>query len=84
MKKYFIEVEETKAEAVVNLLVAASVKIGKPTEEKKHYVKIEGECGMVDSFLCLTEEQFSLLRWLSDGYYESWSEIDPTEMFEKV
>jgi hypothetical protein len=86
MKKYIIEVEETKAETVVNLLAQISVKVGKSTEEKKHYIKIEA-CGYgeSDSFLCLTEEQFDLLSWLSDnGYFEDWSEVDPTEMFEEI
>jgi hypothetical protein len=84
MKKYIIEVEETKAETVVNLLVAASVRVDKPTEEKKRYVKIYGEYGVSDAYLCLTEEQFNLLRWLSDGYFCDWAEVDPTEMFEEV
>lgn len=85
MKKYIIEVEETKAESVVNLLVAASVKVGKSTEEKKHYVKIEGSGYESDSFLCLTEEQFSLLQWFSDNdYFCDWEEVNPNEMFEEV
>ena len=86
MKKYFIEVEETKAEAVVNLLVAASVKVDKPIETKKRYVKI-GRCGYgeTDSFLCLTEEQFRVLVWLSDNdFYCEWEEINPSELFEEV
>ena len=79
MKKFFIEVEEKRAEAVVNLLAEISVKVDKPTEAKKRYVKIE------DSFLCLTEEQFNLLCWLTDnGHYEDWEEVDPKEMFEEV
>lgn len=83
MKKYIIEVEEKRAEAVVNLLAEISIKVGKPTEEKKHYVKIIGFSS--DSFLCVTEEQFNLLRWLSDnGYYCDWEEVNPDDMFEEV
>lgn len=82
-KQYMIEVEESKAETVVNLLAQISVKIGKPTEKKKHYVKIIGFSS--DSFLCLTEEQFNLLSWLNDkGYHPDWEEIDPDEMFEEI
>ena len=85
MKKYIIEVEETKAETVVNLLAQISVKVGKSAEEKKHYIKIEGDCYGSDSFLCVTEEQFNLLCWLDDGgYCNTWEEVDPTEMFEEV
>ena len=85
MKKYIIEVEEKRAEAVINLLAEISVKIGKPTEEKKRYVKVEGNYSNSDSFLCLTEEQFRLLDWLSENdYYSDWGEVDPTEMFEEV
>ena len=85
MKKYIIEVEENKAEAVVNLLAQISVKIGKPTEEKKRYVKILGGGYENDSFLCLTEEQFSVLHWLSDNdCYGEWEEVDPEEMFEEI
>lgn len=85
MKKYFIEVEEAKAETVVNLLAQISVKIGKPTEEKKRYIKIEGDFRSEDSFLCLTEEQFNLLYWLSEnGYYVDWEEVNPNDMFEEI
>lgn len=85
MRKYIIEVEETKAETVVNLLAQISVKVGKSTEEKKHYIKIEGDCYGNDSFLCLTEEQFNLLCWLNDeGHYENWEEVNPDEMFEEI
>lgn len=85
MKKYIIEVEEKRAEAVINLLAEISVKIGKPTEEKKRYVKVEGNGCYSDSFLCLTEEQFKVLNWLSENdYYSDWEEVDPTEMFEEV
>ena len=85
MKKYIIEVEETKAETVVNLLAQISVKVGKSAEEKKNYVKIEGSGYRNDGFLCLTEEQFSLLQWLDDnGYFGDWEEVDPSEMFEEV
>ena len=86
MKKYIIEVEETKAETVVNLLAQISVKVGKSTDEKKHYIKIGG-CGYggEDSFLCLTEEQFNLLCWLNDnGYFEDWEEVNPDDMFEEI
>lgn len=86
MKKYFIEVEEKRAEAVVNLLAEISVKVDKPTEAKKRYIKVEG-CGYgeTDGFLCLTEEQFKVLDWLRDrDYFCDWSEIDPSEMFEEV
>ena len=83
MKKYIIEVEETKAETVVNLLAQISVKVGKSTEEKKHYIKMVGFSS--DNFVCLTEEQFNFLRWLEDGgYCNDWEEVDPTEMFEEV
>ena len=64
MKKFFIEVEEKRAEAVVNLLAQISVKIDKPTEEKKHYIKIIGFSP--ESFLCVTEEQMRLLHWLEN------------------
>ena len=85
MKKYIIEVEETKAETVVNLLAQISVKVGKSTEEEKYYVKIESSRYENDSFLCLTEEQFNLLSWLSDNdYYTNWEEVDPSAMFEEV
>ena len=83
MKKYIIEVEEAKAETVVNLLAQISVKVGKPIEAKKHYIKIIGFPS--DSFLCVTEEQMSLLRWLeNEGHYSYWEEIDPTHLFEEV
>lgn len=83
MKKYIIEVEETKAEIVANLLVSTNVKISKLAEEKKHYVKIE-DYEQVD-FLCLTEEQFSLLQWLMENdYFEDWTEVDPSKVFEEV
>lgn len=53
------------------------------TAEKKRYVKVE-EYGEAN-FLCLTEEQFNLLRWLSDNdYFCSWEEINPNEIFEEV
>ena len=86
MKKFFIEVEETKAEAVVNLLAQISVKVGKSTEEKKRYVKIEGRgYGCEDSFLRLTEEQFKVFDWLRDNdYYCEWEEVNPSDMFEEV
>lgn len=85
MKKYIIEVEEKRAEAVINLLAEISVKIGKPTEEKKRYVKVNGSGYDDDGFLCLTEEQFKVLDWLSENdYYCEWSEVDPSEMFEEV
>lgn len=87
MKKYFIEVEETKAETVVNLLAQISVKVGKPTEEKKRYVKVEN-CRYGydnDSFLCLTEEQFNVLHWLSENdYFSDWEEVNPNDMFEEI
>lgn len=83
MRKYFIEVEETKAETVVNLLAQISVKVDKPKEVKKHYIKIIGFSS--DNFLCVTEEQFNLLQWLeSEGHYSDWEEIDPTHLFEEV
>ena len=83
MKKYIIEVEETKAETVVNLLAQISVKVDKSAEEKKHYVKIIGFSS--DSFICVSEEQFNLLRWLEEGgHYYDWEELDPTNLFEEV
>lgn len=83
MKKYIIEVEETKAETVVNLLAQISVKVGKSTEEKKHYVKMIGLSS--DNFVCLTEEQFNLLHWLSENdYFCDWEEVNPSNMFEEV
>ena len=86
MKKYIIEVEEKRAEAVINLLAQISVKVGKSTEEKKRYVKVEGNYSDSNSsFLCLTEEQFRLLDWLSENdYFSDWEEVDPSEMFEEV
>ena len=84
MKQYIIEVEETKAETVANLLIATNVKIVKPTEKKKYYVKIE-DVYNGDSFLCLTEEQFNLLSWLEDNdYCTNWEEVNPTKMFEEI
>lgn len=56
------------------------------TVEKKRYVKIEA-CGYgeSDSFLCLTEEQFKVLEWLSENdYYCDWVEVNPSDMFEEV
>lgn len=84
-KQYVIEVEESKAETVVNLLAQISVTINKPAEKKKKYVKING-CGYhEDSFLCLTEEQYNLLYWLSDsGHFDDWEEINPDDIFEEV
>lgn len=85
MRKYIIEVEEKRAEAVVNLLAEISIKVGNPTEEKKHYVKIDDTYGSNDNFLCLTEEQFSLLRWLSnEDCFNEWEEVNPNEMFKEI
>lgn len=85
MRKFIIEVEEKRAEAVVNLLAEISIKVGKPTEEKKHYVKVGGQRYESNGFLLLTEAQFNLLNWLfNEGYYEDWEEVDPNEMFEEV
>lgn len=84
-KQYMIEVEESKAETIVNLLAQVSVTINKPVEKKKKYIKIEGNGYHEDKFLCLTEEQYNLLYWLQDcGYYEDWEEVDPEDMFEEV
>lgn len=84
-KQYVIEIEESKAETVINLLAQISVTINKPVEKKKKYVKIEGNGYHEDKFLCLTEEQYSLLYYLMDsGYYEDWEEVDPEDMFEEV
>lgn len=84
-KQYVIEIEENKAETVVNLLAQISVTINKPVEKKKSYVKIEGNNYHEDKFLCLTEEQYNLLYWLKDwGYYEDWEEVSPEDMFEEV
>lgn len=84
-RQFIIEVEENKAETVVNLLAQISVKVSKPAEEKKRYVKILSGNYENDSFLCLTEEQFSVLHWLSDNdYYGEWEEVDPEEMFEEI
>lgn len=83
MKKFFIEVEEKRAEAVVNLLTEISVKVDNPTEAKKRYVKVEGYENT--SFLCLTEEQFRVLEWLMENdCFEEWEEVDPPKMFEEV
>lgn len=85
MKKYFIEVEETKAETVVNLLAQISVKVGKSTEEKRRYIKVESSGYGEDHFLCLTEEQLSLLRWLSENdYCVDWEEVNPNDIFEEI
>lgn len=85
MKKFFIEVEEKRAEAVVNLLAEISVKVDKPTEEKRRYVKINGDFRSEDSFLCLTEEQFNVLYWLSENnYFADWEEVNPNDMFEEI
>lgn len=84
-KQYVIEIEESKAETVINLLAQISVTINKPAEKKKEYVKIEGNSYHEDSFLCLTEEQYNLLWWLKDcGYYEDWEGVNPEDMFEEV
>lgn len=86
MRKYIIEVEETKAETVVNLLAQISVKVGKSAEEKSRYVKVEGSgYGETDGFLRLTEEQFKVFDWLRDNdYYCEWEEVNPSDMFEEV
>lgn len=85
MKKYIIEVEEKRAEAVINLLAEISVKIGKPTGGKKRYVKVGVNYSDSDGFLRLTEEQFKVFEWLSENdYYSDWEEVDPSEMFEEV
>lgn len=86
MKKYIIEVEETKAETVVNLLAQIKVKIGKPTEEEFKYVKICGNgYGLDDEFLKLTREQYEMLDFLRDGgFFEDWEEVDPSAMFERI
>ena len=84
-KQYVIEIEESKAETVINLLAQISVTINKPVEKKKKYVKINGGGYQEDGFLCLTEEQYSLLSWLMEnGHFEDWESIDPEEMFEEV
>ena len=81
MKKYIIEVEETKAETVVNLLAQISVKIGKTTEEEKHYIRFRDD----NRFVILTEEQFNFLNWLTNEIYDcDWEEIDPEEIFEEI
>lgn len=82
-KSYVIEIEETKAETVVNLLAQINVKVGKATEEKKHYIKMIGFSS--DDFACLTEEQFNLLRWLSNNdFFSDWEEVNPNEMFQVI
>lgn len=81
MKKYIIEVEENKAEAVVNLLAQISVKIGKPTEKEKYYIHFRDE----NRYVILTEEQFNFLNWLTNEIYDSnWEEVDPKDMFEEI
>lgn len=81
MKKYIIEVEENKAEAVVNLLAQISVKIGKPTEKERHYIHFRDE----NRYVILTEEQFNCLVWLTNEIYDcNWKEVDPEEMFEEI
>lgn len=86
MRKYIIEVEETKAETVVNLLAQISVKVGKSAEEKKHYIKLGGaQYGYEERFIVVTEEQFKILVYLEDcSFFDDWEEIDPTQMFEEV
>lgn len=81
MKKYIIEVEETKAETVVNLLAQIGVKIGKPAEEKKHYVHFRDE----ERYVTLTEVQYNFLVWLTNEIYDcNWEEIDPDDIFEEI
>lgn len=81
MKKYIIEVEENKAEAVVNLLAQISVKIGKSAEEKKYYIRFEN----ANRYVILTEEQFNFLNWLTDEIYDCyWEEVDPESIFEEI
>ena len=86
MRKYFIEVEETKAETVVNLLAQISVKVDKPIEDKKRYLKLGGaQYGYEERFIVVTEEQLKILVYLEDcGFFDDWEEIDPKEMFEEV
>ena len=81
MKKYIIEVEETREEAVANLLIATNVKINKLTEGKKHYIRFCDE----NRYVVLTEEQFGFLIWLTNEIYDcNWEEVDPKKIFEEV
>ena len=80
-KQFIIEVEENKAETVVNLLTQISVKINKPAEEKKYYIRFYDD----NRFVILTEEQFDFLNWLTNEIYDcSWEEVDPEDMFEEI
>lgn len=86
MKKYIIEVEETKAETLVNLLAQISVKVGnyKPLEEEKRHVKIKDYDGNFN-FLQLTEAQFNLLQWLYENdCFADWEEVNPDNIFEEI
>lgn len=80
-RQFIIEVEENKAETVVNLLAQISVKVNKPTEEEKHYIRFREE----SRFVILTEEQFNFLNWLTNEIYDCvWEEVDPEEIFEEI
>lgn len=81
MKKYIIEVDEKRAEAVVKLLAEISVKIGKPTEEEKHYIHFYDD----NRYVILTEEQFNFLNWLTNEISDlNWDEVDPATIFEEI
>ena len=54
------------------------------TPPKKHYVKIL-DFYSDEQFKILTEDQFRLLKWLSEmGIGIDWDEIDPNSIFEEI
>lgn len=85
-KQYVIEVEESKAETVVNLLAQISVTISNPPKEKRRKIKLYGG-DMESHYLELTEEQYRLLLWLSSNdwlYEEACIDENPLFEFERI
>jgi len=81
MKKYIIEVEEKRAEAVINLLAEISIKVDKTAEGKEHYVYFCDE----SRYVALTEEQYNFLVWLTIEIYDcNWVDVDPDDIFEEI
>lgn len=88
-KQYMIEIEESKAETVVNLLAQISVTINNPPKEERKKVKLwdSYDNDMEPAYLDLTEEQYNLLMWLAenDWLYENICiDKNPIITFEKI
>lgn len=78
-RQFIIEVEENKAETVVNLLAQISVKVSKPAEKERHYIRFCDE----NRYVILTEEQYNFLVWLTNEIYDTnWEEVDPKDIEE--